>query len=95
LWSSADRVADYLRVLLAVRYDIDIIDRIAKARKLDDFMEGIYNALRLRQNLEESIRDKIEIVKEEEYKKALEYAIKIIHNCNSSDIKNLKELTRD
>jgi len=56
LVESANKLADYLHITLAVEYDIDAVDRVAKSRKLDDFLEAIYNALRRRFTMEKKIR---------------------------------------
>jgi len=94
VWEAADRVAAYLNVLLAIDYDIDAIDRIAKARKLDDFMEGIYNALRRRQNLEESIIDALESERNEERCRILNEALGMIRGLNPSHVEKLRGLSR-
>jgi len=95
VWDAADRMASYLSVLLAVEYDIDTVDRIAKARKLDDFMEGIYNALRRRQNLEDTLRGQIEKATGEDRHKALDDAIGIVRGFNPHHLEKLRGLDRN
>jgi len=105
VWKAADRVASYLSVLLAVEYDIDTVDRIAKARKLDDFMEGIYNALRRRHNLEDKLENALrehekrkegEKGKEinEKRLKALNDALNDIRSLNPIHLERLRSLDR-
>ncbi|RLE83813.1 MAG: hypothetical protein DRJ67_11585 [Thermoprotei archaeon] len=94
IWDAAEKVASYLSVLLAVEYDIDVVDRIAKARKLDDFMEGIYNALRRRYNLEDTILKQMGKETNEERRKALSDAIGIIRGLNPSHLEKLRSLNR-
>ncbi|HWP46850.1 MAG TPA: hypothetical protein VNM22_06780 [Candidatus Limnocylindrales bacterium] len=43
------RVAGYLRNVFEVEIAYDILDKIAKARKIEDFCEGLYTALRLQE----------------------------------------------
>lgn len=93
LFQAAESLANYLSVLLAVEYDIDVIDRIAKARKLEDFAEGVYNALRRRENLEQKIKSYlgklIEQKVENESKKNLEKALKYIESFDSYKVQAL------
>jgi len=109
VWDAADRLSSYLSVLLAIEYDIDTVDRIAKARKLDDFMEGVYNALRRRSNLEDELeaelkklKNELEKATKEENKKeltekieTLNKALEIIRGFNPSHIEKLRNLSRD
>jgi len=94
IWDAAEKVASYLSVLLAVEYDVDVVDRIAKARKLDDFMEGVYNALRRRYNLEDTILKQMGKETNEERRKALSDAIGIIRGLNPSHLEKLRSLNR-
>uniref|UniRef100_A0A7C1T9P7 Uncharacterized protein n=1 Tax=Thermofilum pendens TaxID=2269 RepID=A0A7C1T9P7_THEPE len=90
LRSSARRLADYLGILLAVEYDVDAIDRIAKARKLEDFAEGIYNALRRRESLLQKLLDeKVKAERGNEDKNFLEKAIKKVKDFSDSDVDRL------
>jgi len=89
LIESANKLADYLHVLLAVEYDIDVIDRLAKSRRLDEFTESIYNALRRRLTIEsklESYRNKVSS-QDAEY---IERAIGISKRFNPSDVEILR-----
>ncbi|RLF05133.1 MAG: hypothetical protein DRK00_05185 [Thermoprotei archaeon] len=94
IWDAADRVAAYLSVLLAVEYDIDAVDRVAKARKIDDFMEGVYNALRRRQNLEDTLQAKLREASEDEHKRALEDALAMVRSLNPSHVEKLRDLDK-
>ena len=83
LRDAANRLADFLNILLAVDYDIDVIDRLAKSRKKDEFAEAVYNALRRRENLESKI---IELEGENEVK---DRAVKRLRRVNERDIELL------
>jgi len=89
LRGSARRLANYLGILLAVEYDVDAIDRIAKARKLEDFAEGIYNALRRRENLLRKLDEKVKVAKDDEDKEVLVDAIKKVKDFSDSDVDRL------
>jgi len=89
LVETADKLAKYLHVVLSVEYDIDVIDRVAKARRFDDFLEAIYNALRRKFTVERKIRDKMSEANERE-KEFLNSALNYIKNFNPSDIEILR-----
>jgi len=90
LIKSADKLANYLHIVLAIEYDIDVIDRVAKARRLDDFFEATYNALRRRFAVEKKIEDLLSKVTDQQ-KENLERAMSYIKGFNPSDIEILRE----
>jgi len=94
IWEAADRIASYLSVLLAIDYDIDAIDRIAKARKPDDLMEGIYNALRRRDNLEDKVNKALKALENTSGDKAqaLSDALRMLRGLNPSHLEVIKRL---
>jgi len=57
LINAAKKLAEYLHILLAVEYDVDAIDRLAKSRRLDEFKENVYNALRRKLTLESKLSE--------------------------------------
>lgn len=88
----ANKIADYLNVLLAVDWDIDAIDRVAKSRRVEDFLESLYNALRRKENLRERLRDAAS--REgmgEEQKRAVDYAIRRVDLLTPKDLEDLHE----
>lgn len=90
LIETANKLANYLHIVLAIEYDIDIVDRIAKARRLDDFIEAIYNALRRRFTLEKKIQDLLSKT-EDDKKEDLNRALSNIKNFNPSDIEIIRD----
>jgi hypothetical protein len=88
-FSAARSLAQYLGILLAVDYDIDAIDRVAKARRLEDFAEGIYNALRRRENLLQRIKEKMKNIGDERDKTALSEAIRLIEGFSAFKVDTL------
>jgi len=84
LMSAAKSLSQYLSILLAIEYDIDAVDRIAKARRLEDFVEGIYNALRYRENLIKKIEE--EMKENKEYKEILNEAIQLVEEFDISEV---------
>jgi hypothetical protein len=94
LMSAAKTLAQYLSILLAIEYDIDAIDRIAKARRLEDFVEGIYNALRCRENLKQKIEEKIEKTENKESKEVLGKALQLVERFNAFEVDTLINLLR-
>lgn len=86
---AANKLADYLHVLLAVEYDVDVVDRLAKSRRLDEFTENMYNALRRRLNLESKLENCLNKVNEQnaEY---IKRAISIIKSFNPSHVEVLR-----
>ena len=89
LVSSADRLSNYLHVVLAIEYDVDAIDRVAKSRRLDDFLEAIYNALRRRLTLSDKLEELLNKAKNDE-RRTVERAISYIKNFNPSDVEKLR-----
>ncbi|MDW8034728.1 MAG: hypothetical protein RMI79_07370 [Nitrososphaerota archaeon] len=89
LMETANKLANYLHVMLAIEYDIDIVDRIAKARRLDDFIEAIYNALRRRFTLEKRIQEIWPKIKDDK-KEDLNRAFTHIKNFNPSDVEIIR-----
>ncbi|MBS7612290.1 hypothetical protein KEJ27_08870 [Candidatus Bathyarchaeota archaeon] len=89
LIETADKLANYLHIVLAIEYDIDLIDRVAKARRLDDFLEAIYNALRRKFTIERKIGDLLSKV-EDEQKEYLNRALGYIRSFNPSDVEILR-----
>jgi hypothetical protein len=94
LFEAAKALSQYLSVLLAVEYDIDAVDRIAKARRLEDFAEGVYNALRRRENLLQKIEEALEKVTDEEGKKALSSALRGVERFTAFEADALIEQLR-
>ena len=95
LFEAAKALSQYLSILLAVEYDIDAIDRIAKARRLEDFAEGVYNALRRRENLVQKIEDALRSDKVTgEEKDALSKALGAIKRFSSFEADTLVEQLR-
>ena len=88
VWDAAKRLSDYLQVLLAVEFEIDTIDRLARARKPDEFFEGLYNALRKRENLESKLQEKLGSCKDEE---AVNSGLAILRALNPSHIEILRK----
>lgn len=86
LMSAAKSLAQYLSILLAIEYDIDAIDRIAKARRLEDFVEGIYNALRYRENLIQKIEEKIKETKNENIEEILSKAMQLVERFDAFEV---------
>jgi uncharacterized protein (DUF2342 family) len=78
LFEAAKALSQYLSVLLSVEYDIDSVDRIAKARRLEDFAEGVYNALRRRENLIQKIKEALTKAPDENTKNALMSALRSV-----------------
>lgn len=89
LIETSDKLANYLHIVLAIEYDIDLIDRVAKARRLDDFLEAIYNALRRKFTIERKIEELFSKV-EEERKEYLNRALGYIRSFNPSDVEILR-----
>ncbi|MEM4291988.1 MAG: hypothetical protein QXR50_04650 [Archaeoglobaceae archaeon] len=50
-------VARYLRNVFEVETAYDILDKIAKARKIEDFCEGLYAALRLQEKVKRKMKE--------------------------------------
>lgn len=90
LMEIANKLANYLHIVLAIEYDIDIVDRIAKARRLDDFIEAIYNALRRRFTLEKKIQDLWSKAGDDE-RKDLDRALSNIKSFNPSDVEIIRD----
>ena len=86
LMSAAKSLAQYLSILLAIEYDIDAIDRIAKARRLEDFIEGIYNALRYRENLIQKIEEKIKETENENLEEILSKAMQLVERFDAFEV---------
>ena len=87
LMSAAKSLSEYLSILLAIEYDIDAVDRIAKARRLEDFVEGIYNALRYRENLIKKIEEKMK--ENKEYEEILSEALQIVEDFDVFEVDTL------
>jgi len=92
LMSAAKSLTQYLSILLAIEYDIDAIDRIAKARRLEDFVEGIYNALRYRENLIQKIEEKMK--ENKEYEEILSKTIQLVERFNAFEVDTLINFLR-
>jgi len=90
--SAAKSLTQYLSILLAIEYDIDAIDRIAKARRLEDFVEGIYNALRYRENLIQKIEEKMK--ENKEYEEILSKTIQLVERFNAFEVDTLINFLR-
>lgn len=85
---AANKLAGFLNILLAVDYDIDVIDRLAKSRRVDEFWEAVYNALRRRENLEDKIARLREDIEENE-RENIERALGILRSLEPGDIERL------
>lgn len=83
---AARHLASYLNILLAIDYDVDAIDRLAKARKIDEFLEAICNALRRRENLEKSIEAMIDRATNPTDRKLLEKALNLVRCVSKRDV---------
>lgn len=83
---AARRLASYLNILLAIDYDVDAVDRLAKARKVDEFLEAVCNSLRRRENLEKSINTIKDKATDPADKKLLERALALVRCVSKRDI---------
>ncbi len=88
---AANRLADYLHVLLAVEYDVDVIDRLAKSRQVDEFKENMYNALRRKLTLESKLNELEKKGGQEDVRRALS----IIKSLNPSHVESLAKIEQN
>jgi len=91
LMEAANKLADYLHVLLAIEYDVDIIDRLAKSRQPYEFKENLYNALRRRLTLESKLSSFEEKSEHEDIRRALS----IIKGFNPSHVELLAKIEQN
>jgi len=91
LAEAANRLADYLHVLLAVEYDVDVIDRLAKSRQVDEFKENMYNALRRKLTLESKLNELEKKGGQEDVRRALS----IIKSLNPSHVESLAKIEQN
>lgn len=73
-----DDLARYFRLLLALEWDFDSIDRLARSLNESEVYDTLYRAFRRRENLVEYIKDQVLKNAKEEEKKDIENSLKFL-----------------